>query len=71
VRRALPCLRSRRAVPVRGRSHVPDDGDLVDLLAAIAPSDATRQALLVDNPERLYRFPVVLESEPPAQVNSP
>lgn len=35
---------------------VPDDGKLVDLLAAIAPSEAQRQALLVDNPRRLYRF---------------
>ncbi len=37
-------------------SHVPDDGDLVDLVAAIAPDEAQRQALLVDNPARLYRF---------------
>jgi 2-pyrone-4,6-dicarboxylate lactonase len=36
--------------------HVPDDGALVDLLAAIAPSQAQREALLVDNPDRLYRF---------------
>ncbi len=35
---------------------VPDDGQLVDLLAEIAPSPAQRQALLVDNPQRLYRF---------------
>jgi len=37
-------------------AHVPDDGLLVDLLAAVAPSEAQRQALLVTNPERLYRF---------------
>ena len=37
-------------------SHVPDDGLLVDLLASIAPTEAERQALLVTNPERLYRF---------------
>lgn len=37
-------------------SHVPDDGLLVDLLASIAPTEAQRQALLVTNPERLYRF---------------
>ena len=37
-------------------SHVPDDGLLVDLLASIAPTVAERQALLVTNPERLYRF---------------
>jgi 2-pyrone-4,6-dicarboxylate lactonase len=35
---------------------VPDDGQRVDLLAEIAPSPAQRQALLVDNPQRLYRF---------------
>jgi 2-pyrone-4,6-dicarboxylate lactonase len=34
----------------------PDDGVLVDLLAEIAPSAAQRQALLVDNPQRLYKF---------------
>ena len=37
-------------------AHVPDDGLLVDLLASIAPSEEQRQALLVTNPERLYRF---------------
>jgi 2-pyrone-4,6-dicarboxylate lactonase len=37
---------------------IPDDGVLVDLLAEIAPSAAARQALLVDNPRRFYRFPV-------------
>jgi 2-pyrone-4,6-dicarboxylate lactonase len=36
--------------------QVPDDGALVDLIALIAPSEAERQALLVTNPERLYRF---------------
>jgi 2-pyrone-4,6-dicarboxylate lactonase len=35
---------------------IPDDGVLTDLLAEIAPSEAARQALLVDNPRRLYRF---------------
>jgi 2-pyrone-4,6-dicarboxylate lactonase len=39
-------------------NHVPDDGALVDLLARIAPSEALRRALLVDNPQRLYGFPV-------------
>jgi 2-pyrone-4,6-dicarboxylate lactonase len=34
----------------------PDDGLLVDLLAEIAPSAAQRQALLVENPQRIYRF---------------
>ncbi|MFO1302888.1 MAG: amidohydrolase family protein [Burkholderiales bacterium] len=36
--------------------HVPDDGALVDLLTQIAPGAAQRQAMLVDNPARLYRF---------------
>jgi predicted TIM-barrel fold metal-dependent hydrolase len=35
---------------------MPDDGDLVDLLAAFAPDEATRTRILVDNPERLYDF---------------
>jgi 2-pyrone-4,6-dicarboxylate lactonase len=35
---------------------VPDDGVLVDLLAEIAPSEAERKALLVDNPQRFYGF---------------
>lgn len=38
-------------------NHVPDDGLLADLVAEVAPSEAARQALLVDNPRRLYRFP--------------
>jgi 2-pyrone-4,6-dicarboxylate lactonase len=36
--------------------EVPDDGVLVDLIGEIAPSAASRQALLVDNPERFYGF---------------
>ena len=36
--------------------EVPDDGVLVDLIAEIAPSEAARRALLVDNPRRLYGF---------------
>ena len=35
---------------------MPDDAALVELLADIAPSEAARQRLLVDNPQRLYRF---------------
>jgi 2-pyrone-4,6-dicarboxylate lactonase len=34
----------------------PDDGMLVDLIADIAPTPSQRQALLVDNPQRLYGF---------------
>jgi predicted TIM-barrel fold metal-dependent hydrolase len=36
--------------------HMPDDGDLVDLLADVAPDETTRHRILVDNPERLYDF---------------
>lgn len=36
--------------------HMPDDGDLVDLLSVYAPDVATRNRILVDNPERLYDF---------------
>jgi 2-pyrone-4,6-dicarboxylate lactonase len=34
--------------------HMPDDGDLVDLVAAFAPDEAVRTQILVDNPRRLY-----------------
>jgi 2-pyrone-4,6-dicarboxylate lactonase len=37
-------------------SPVVDDGLLVDILAEIAPTEAARHALLVDNPKRFYRF---------------
>ena len=36
--------------------HVPNDGDLVDLLPLIAPDETLRRKLLVDNPARLYDF---------------
>lgn len=36
------------------KSHMPDDGHLVDIIPRIAPSAALQQALLVDNPNRLY-----------------
>jgi predicted TIM-barrel fold metal-dependent hydrolase len=36
--------------------RMPDDGDLVDLLAAFAPDERTRHRILVDNPARLYDF---------------
>jgi 2-pyrone-4,6-dicarboxylate lactonase len=35
-------------------THMPDDGDLVNMIPRIAPSPAEQQALLVDNPMRLY-----------------
>jgi predicted TIM-barrel fold metal-dependent hydrolase len=34
--------------------QMPDDGDLLDLLADFAPDPATRDRILVDNPARLY-----------------
>jgi 2-pyrone-4,6-dicarboxylate lactonase len=34
--------------------EIPDDGVMVDNLAQIAPSEKQRQALLVENPTRLY-----------------
>jgi 2-pyrone-4,6-dicarboxylate lactonase len=42
--------------PHPNHTHVPDDGELVDALAGIAPTQALREQLLVHNPERLYRF---------------
>jgi predicted TIM-barrel fold metal-dependent hydrolase len=39
---------------VPGRT--PNEGDLLDLLAAIAPDPAIRNRILVDNPARLFGF---------------
>jgi predicted TIM-barrel fold metal-dependent hydrolase len=36
--------------------HMPDDGDLLDLLAVFAPEPGLRKQILVANPERLYDF---------------
>jgi 2-pyrone-4,6-dicarboxylate lactonase len=36
------------------KSHVPDEGQLVDQIPKIATTEEKRQALLVDNPMRLY-----------------
>ena len=36
------------------KSHMPDDGGLVDVIPRIAVTDAAQRALLIDNPERLY-----------------
>lgn len=36
------------------KSHMPDEGDLVDLVPRIAPTEDLRRKLLVDNPMRLY-----------------
>ena len=39
-----------------GATHMPDDGQLLDLLGEWAPSDELRRKILVDNPARLYGF---------------
>ncbi|MCB1970083.1 MAG: amidohydrolase family protein [Geminicoccaceae bacterium] len=36
------------------RSHVPDDGELVDIIPQIAPTGELQRKLLIDNPMRLY-----------------
>lgn len=36
------------------KSHMPDDGQLVDMVPRIAESESLQQALLVDNPMQLY-----------------
>jgi 2-pyrone-4,6-dicarboxylate lactonase len=42
--------------PHQNLDTLPDDGRLVDLLSEIAPSEAQLHALLVENPQRLFRF---------------
>ena len=42
--------------PHPNHTHIPDDGELVDALAKIAPSPEALQRLLVTNPQALYRF---------------
>jgi predicted TIM-barrel fold metal-dependent hydrolase len=37
--------------------RTPNEGDLLDLLVEIAPEEAMRKKILVDNPARLFRFP--------------
>jgi predicted TIM-barrel fold metal-dependent hydrolase len=36
--------------------HMPDDGELLDLLFEWAPDEAVRRKILTDNPAALYRF---------------
>ena len=36
------------------KSHMPDDGKLVDFIPRIAETEALQKMLLVDNPMRLY-----------------
>ena len=42
--------------PHPNHNAVPNDGELVDLIAEIAPDAKTRQLMLVDNPTRLFGF---------------
>ncbi|MFZ3359429.1 MAG: amidohydrolase family protein [Xanthobacteraceae bacterium] len=42
--------------PHPNHDAVPNDGELVDLIAAIAPDARTRQLMLVDNPTKLFGF---------------
>jgi 2-pyrone-4,6-dicarboxylate lactonase len=42
--------------PHPNHTAVPNDGDLVDLIAEIAPDARTRRLMLVDNPTRLFGF---------------
>lgn len=42
--------------PHPNHNHVPDDGQLVDLLAGIAPTPDLQERLLVTNPQRFYGF---------------
>ncbi len=42
--------------PHPNATRIPDDAALLDALADWAPEAATRRAILVDNPARLYRF---------------
>jgi 2-pyrone-4,6-dicarboxylate lactonase len=48
------------------RTHMPDDGALVDFIPRIAPGVGERRALLVENPMRLYwsELPVAAVSVP-------
>jgi 2-pyrone-4,6-dicarboxylate lactonase len=42
--------------PHPNHNAVPNDGELVDLIAEIAPDAKTRQLMLVDNPTKLFGF---------------
>lgn len=43
-------------------NHMPDDGELLDLLAAWVPDEERRHRILVDNPAQLYGFDRVGEA---------
>lgn len=36
--------------------HMPNDGDLVDLIPSMIPDQKTQRLVLVENPDRLYQF---------------
>jgi len=38
------------------KKHMPNDGDLVDLIPLMAPDEDMQRKLLVENPDRLYGF---------------
>ena len=42
--------------PHPNHNAVPNDGELVDLIAEIAPDEKTRHRMLVENPTRLFGF---------------
>jgi 2-pyrone-4,6-dicarboxylate lactonase len=42
--------------PHPNHTHIPDDGELVDALAKIAPTEQALHQLLVSNPQALYQF---------------
>jgi 2-pyrone-4,6-dicarboxylate lactonase len=42
--------------PHPNHTHIPDDGELVDALSLIAPTQELLESLLVKNPQQLYRF---------------
>jgi predicted TIM-barrel fold metal-dependent hydrolase len=42
--------------PHPNHTAIPNDGELVDLIAEIAPDEKTRQLMLVDNPANLFGF---------------
>jgi predicted TIM-barrel fold metal-dependent hydrolase len=42
--------------PHPSEKHTPDDALLFDLLSQWAPDEATRNRILVTNPEKLYGF---------------
>jgi 2-pyrone-4,6-dicarboxylate lactonase len=42
--------------PHPNHKSVPNDGELVDLIAEIAPDEKTRRLMLVDNPAKLFGF---------------